>query len=166
MSHVYTGAAWQELAEWWAYDGGDWRDIQEAWSYDGGTWRKVFEVSAGCVCGSASITYFGETDDVASCQCRVSKFNQQLVTVRWDFADAQEQCHHIRVERSSNGSSYYTYTSNLDLTSQTGCSTSRDGCYTTSCVAHLYYWRVKLELDSDNTICDTSSSSRANDCIA
>ena len=166
--YAYDGAAWREASTVWAYDGTAWRDVQEGWVYDGAAWRKWWEVSAGCTCTGATIDSFNQLDDVAACACGSGKFNTHYVTVRWTYSGATNPCHHIRVERSSNGSSWASYATDLDVDgTYNGCTLGAyEGCYKTGgCVTHLYYWRVKLELDSDDSVCDTSSSSQANNCI-
>jgi hypothetical protein len=172
-TYVYDDVAWRgPLTDWHIWDDTAWRDLSDVWVYDDTAWRKVFEATS-CVCTGVSIDAFAINSGVSTCTCQTSpKVIQQVrVCLKWNYSGATNACHHAHTQYSTTGSSYFTLTDNLAVNVQSpgtlGCTGTYEGEYEFPlCRTQRWYYRVRLELDSDSTVCDTSSAYQSTFCLS
>jgi hypothetical protein len=171
-TYVYDNVAHRgPLTDWHVYDNVAWRDLNDVWIYDNVAWRKVFEKST-CDCTGVTLDATALNSDVSNCTCQTSPkvIKQVRVCYKWNYSGALNSCHHAHMQYSTTGSSWLTLADNLAVNIQQsgtlGCTGTYEGEYEYSfCRTELWYYRVRLELDSDSTVCATGTSRRSAGCL-
>ncbi|MHC4702673.1 MAG: hypothetical protein ACYTFQ_19090 [Planctomycetota bacterium] len=170
--YAYDGGTWRDIQEPWAYDGSTWREICDAWVYDGSAWRNFFEC-VSCACGTANIDTFNRTFDAVGCTCQTSPkvIQQTRVCCRWNYTTDNFSCQSMQIQYTTGGSYITAGTVALNQSSAAAggnCSgsTYEGYWYAGFCRAQTRQYRGRIVFTSDATVCDTSSTQSATNCVA